>query len=176
MHEVDNWFLLLGPLQSWRAIFAENRNVQLSKQVELGGFGFTSLFSYLQDSLPQQTAVPQHSTQSVPLVRRAGLRLFQPAACIRAIAKLKSSLCLLMSAIHQKKSTKQQKTNPKKEKHLKITWRKVLRPQYPRHTWNITKLIDYKHSLLRLGKEQPLWFLSYARKMPLQDKNLYVGN
>lgn len=40
-------------LQSWRAIFAENTNVQLSKQVELGGLGFTSLFSYLQDSLSQ---------------------------------------------------------------------------------------------------------------------------
>lgn len=62
MHEVDNWFLLLGHLQSQRAIFAENRNVQLSKQVELDEFGFTSLFSYLQDSLPQQTAAPQHST------------------------------------------------------------------------------------------------------------------
>lgn len=62
MHEVDNWFLLLGHLQSQRAIFAENRNVQLSKQVELDGFGFTSLFSYLQDSLAQQTAAPQHST------------------------------------------------------------------------------------------------------------------
>lgn len=112
MHEVDNWFLLLGPLQSWRAIFGENRNMQLSKQVELGGCGFTSLFSYLQDSLPQQTAVPQHSTWSVPLVRRAELRPFQPPAWIRATAKLKSSLCLLMTAIHQKNKNKQKKTKP----------------------------------------------------------------
>lgn len=86
-----------------------------------------------------------------PLGKKSRAQTFP--ASIRCTATLKSSLCLLMSAILQENPIKQQKTNkPKKRKHLKIARRKVLRPQYPRHTWNITKLIDYKHSLLRLGK------------------------
>lgn len=66
VREVDNWFLLGGCLQSQRAIFAGNRNVQLSGQAESGGFGFMPSLGCSQDSLPQSGCSPPAQRTKYP--------------------------------------------------------------------------------------------------------------